>query len=410
MMEDLGRNDIVNLHRYARPGSFKYYKLDDVEDVCYLPLIENTKYLPVFKLFKYQHGIVIVMPRWRKNKGGELEFYLPEFVDQPQLFKTFHEYKDWSLILKVRTVGQLNRYIMDDEIGDVIRVAEALQEKKIVQIADQIARRPDRPKFIFISGPSSSGKTTFAKRLGTQLMVNGMRPIAIGLDNYFVERERTPRDENGDYDFESLDAIDVDYFNQQLNELLAGKEVGIPRFDFRTGSRRGVAQRIKLKPEHIIVIEGIHALNPKLTKDIDRKHKFLIYISALTQLNLHRHDRIATSDSRLIRRIVRDSYFRGYSASETIARWPSVRKGEDKNIFPLQENADAMFNSALFYELSVLKGHAERALLKVGRDDPGHVEAQRLLKFLSYFVPIDSSDVPNSSLLREFVGGSTFDY
>ncbi|MEI8346151.1 MAG: nucleoside kinase, partial [Pseudomonadota bacterium] len=291
-----------------------------------------------------------------------------------------------------------------------IKVSEALHEKKVSQIADMIAKRPFIPRVVLIAGPSSSGKTTFSKRLGVQLLVNGLRPVAISLDNYFVERERTPKDENGDFDFEALEAIDVELFNQQLNQLIRGEEVSIPRFDFRTGGRKGISQKLKLEADHILIIEGIHGLNPTLTKSVEDKYKFRIYISALTQLNLHRHDRISTSDSRLIRRIVRDSYFRGYSASETLSRWPSVRKGENKNIFPLQENGDVMFNSALFYELSVLKGHAERALLKVGKDDPVYIEAQRLLKFLSYFLPIDSSDVPNTSILREFIGGSSFDY
>ncbi|MBL6991398.1 MAG: nucleoside kinase [Bacteriovoracaceae bacterium] len=403
-MKEQERQDMVNLYRYYTPSSFKLYELDGVSEALYLPLVPSTKDLSYFKLEKYQDGVVIVIPDFTFSKE------IPEFVDRPKLFKTYQEYHYWSRILKVRTVGQLNRYIMHGGIGDLIKVAEAFHEKRVAEIADQITERERRAKLVLIAGPTSSGKTTFAKRLGVQLMVNGYRPVSISMDNYFVDRDKTPRDEEGNYDFETIDAIDVSLFVQHISSLLKGEEIEIPRFDFQTGTKRSSGKKMRLESDEIVIIEGIHGINPKLTESISNRDKFKIYIAPLTQLNLHRHDRIPSSDTRLIRRLVRDSFFRGYSAAETLHRWRSVRNGEKKNIFPLQEEADTIYNSALFYELSVLKLYAERELLHVERSDQMYVEAQRLLKFLSYFLPLDASDIPSNSILKEFIGGSSFNY
>ena len=404
ILEQTDRQDLINLYRYYTPTIYKFYELDGVEENLYLPQLPSTGYLKNFKLQKYQQGVVIIIPDFEENS------IIPEFVDRPKLFNSYKEYHQWSRILKVRTVGQLNRYIMNGEIQEMIQVAEALHEKKIAEIADFIARKAKVPKMILIAGPSSSGKTTFSKRLGIQLRVNRLRPIAINLDNYFVDRDLTPKDAEGNFDFEALNAIDVELFNIHLHKLIAGEEIEVPRFDFQTGTKKKQGVNLRLKEDEIMIVEGIHGLNPELTKAVDEGDKFKIYISALTQLNTHRHDRIPTSDTRLIRRIVRDSYFRGYTATETLDRWRSVRSGEKKNIFPLQENADVIFNSALFYELAVLKLPAERELRRVERNTPLYGEARRLLKFLSFFLPIESADIPRTSLLKEFTGGSSFKY
>jgi len=402
---NLGRKDLLHLYKYYSPTIYKYYELDGVEESLYLPQLPNTKYLQFFKLQKYHEGVIVIIPDFFNGDNK-----IPDFIDRPKLFDTYREYHAWSRILKVRMVGQLNRYIMNDEIQQLIMVAEALHEKKMAQIADSITKKEIMPRLILIAGPSSSGKTTFSKRIGIQLKVNGINPVSINLDNYFVDREKTPKDEFGNYDFESIDAINVELFNQHLADLLAGKEVEIPRFDFHTGMQKRVGTKLQITDDQVLIIEGIHGLNPKLTMAIDDKFKYKIYISALTQLNVHRHDRIPASDTRLLRRIVRDSNFRGYSATETLERWQSVRVGETKNIFPLQETADVIFNSALFYELSVLKGHAERELRRVEKKEPTYPEARRLLKFLSFFLPIEEKVIPRTSILREFIGDSSFDY
>ena len=403
-LKEDGRFDLINLHKYLFSTEIKTYELDGVEDCLYLPLLPSTKCIDHFELRKYQDGIAILMPDFEKGTT------IAAFKHNPKLFTTYQEYRDWSRILRVRTVGQLNSYIINSEIGDYMKVSEALHEKKVMEIADQISNNEPLRRVVLIAGPSSSGKTTFSKRLAIQLRVNGFRPLGISLDHYFVDRIKTPKDEFGNYDFESLDAIDYDLFQKHLNELLNGKEIELPNFDFKTGESTNSGVFLKMESDQIIIIEGIHGLNPKLTDHIDDKHKFKIYISALTQLNLHRHDRVPTSDTRLIRRIVRDSLFRGYSANDTLKQWKSVRAGEGKNIFPFQESADVVYNSALFYELSVLKPHAEAQLLKVEPDHPMYAEAQRLLKFLSYFLPLESDDVPQVSILKEFIGGSSFRY
>ena len=301
----------------------------------------------------------------------------------------------------------MNRYITSGDVQETVLVQEAMQERRIAEIAQMIASRPEI-RFVLIAGPSSSGKTTFSHRLSVQLRANGMRPHPIAVDNYFKEREETPKDEKGNYNFEGLCAVDIDLFEKQMQELLDGKEVIIPNFDFVKGHKEFVGSPLKLGEHDILVIEGIHSLNPKLTKALADENKFKIYISALTQLNIDEHNRIPTTDGRLIRRIVRDARTRGTSAKDTIARWPSVRRGEEKNIFPYQEEADVMFNSALIYELAVLKPYAEAILFGIPKDAPEYIEAKRLLKFLDYFIGISSEDIPKNSLMREFVGGSVF--
>ncbi|MBF0300221.1 MAG: nucleoside kinase [Oligoflexia bacterium] len=403
-MRELDRQDLVNLFKYYSPTKLELYELDGIEESWYLPLLPSTKYMKEFNLLKYQDGIVIMFPDYEKG------LKLTTFQHMSRLFNTYKEYHEWSRILKIRTVGQLNKYIMNTNIENLILVTEALHEKKVALIADEICKREFLPRLVLIAGPSSSGKTTFSKRLEVQLRVNGLKPISISLDDYFLERSKTPRDKDGNYDFESLHAIDVPLFIGHLEKLLRGEEIELPQFDFKTGMRKFRPNKLSLANDQIVIIEGIHGINPKLTEPIEKKYKFKIYVSALTQLNLHRHDRVPTSDTRLLRRIVRDSNFRGYSASQTLLQWRHVRAGEMINVFPFQEEADVIFNSALFYELSVLKGQAERELLRVERSHPMYADAQRLLRFLSFFLPLESLNVPKTSILREFIGGSSFRY
>lgn len=332
---------------------------------------------------------------------------VPAFEPQNKLFHVLKESIQWGDMQGIETVGALNEQITKNAVHDIVLVQEALQEKKIAEIAAQIAARPEL-KFILIAGPSSSGKTTFSHRLSIQLRANGLTPHPIAMDNYFVEREENPKDETGAYDFECLEAVDVELFNRQLQELLAGREVVIPTFNFVTGHKEYGTQTKKLGPNDVLVIEGIHCLNPKLTERLADENKFKIYISALTQLNIDEHDRIPTTDGRLLRRIVRDARTRGSSAARTIRMWESVRRGEEKYIFPFQEEADVMFNSALIYELAVLKIYVEPLLFGIDRNCPEYLEAKRLLKFLDYFVGIGSENVPTNSLLREFIGGGCF--
>lgn len=380
------------------------YELEGLHDYYYGSLVPSTGFLTIFDLKLFNDGILLQVPD--KKKPNEVE----KFELQPKLFETFAEHNRWNKILGLENVGDLNFAIKKDKnASTLIKVAEALQDKKIAQIADMISDRPDA-KIILVSGPSSSGKTTFSKKLSVQLYVNALKPIALSLDDYFVPRELTPLDENGNYDFESLYALDLELFNTQLKQLLNGEEVDLPTFDFGSGSRVYKGNKAKLNKDNILIIEGIHALNPNLTMQIPDKNKFKIYVSALTTISLDNHNWIPTTDNRLIRRIVRDYKYRGYSAEDTINRWDSVRDGETKWIFPYQENADVMFNSALLFELAVLKKHAEPILLEVPQSSPAYSEAYRLLKFLRYFTPIPDSEVPFTSLLREFLGGSTFKY
>ena len=329
------------------------------------------------------------------------------------MLDVFKEHRHWNQLLGVGTVGDFNIACNAGHATGLINLSEALQEKRISQIADEILSRNQKGKpvkLILISGPSSSGKTTFSKRLSVQLMANGIRPYPISLDDYFVNRENTPRDANGDYDYESLYALDLPFFNQQLQSLLNGEEVELPRFDFTSGKRNPSGNKLRLTDNMILILEGIHALNPELTAHLPADSKFKVYVSALTTILLDNHNYIPTTDNRLLRRIIRDYKYRGYSAEDTISRWPSVRAGEDKWIFPYQENADVMFNSALLFELAIIKDYAEPILRKVPNNRPEYSEAYRLRKFLEYFVPLQDKELPPTSLLREFLGGSSFRY
>ncbi len=396
-----GMHDKERLFRYRRVSKVNIYSMNEFEDYHYGYMVPSAGYLKYFKLYLYDEGFVVQMP----VKSAPKE--VPVFEPQNKLFHVLKESVHWGDLQGIETVGALNDKITKNDVHDVVLVQEALQEKKIAEIASQIAARPEL-KFILIAGPSSSGKTTFSHRLSVQLRVNGLTPRPIAVDNYFVEREENPRDETGAFDFECLEAVDVKLFNRQLNDLLNGKEVVIPTFNFVTGHKEYGSPATKLGPNDVLVIEGIHCLNPKLTLNLPDENKFKIYISALTQLNVDEHDRIPTTDGRLLRRIVRDARTRGSSAQRTIRMWQSVRRGEEKFIFPFQEEADVMFNSTLIYELAVLKLYVEPLLFGIDRSCPEYLEAKRLLKFLDYFVGIGSENVPTNSLLREFIGGGCF--
>lgn len=397
-----GMYDKEKLFRFRRVSRVNIYRLEDFEDYFYGFMVWHTGYLKYFKLYPYERGVLLQMPR-RRIPG-----LVPDFHPSPKIFQVQMEAERWGEMMGVSVVGELNEKISRGEVKNLILISEALQEGKISAIAEQIRERGN-VKFVMIAGPSSSGKTTFSHRLSIQLAAHGLKPHPIAVDNYFVNREDTPRDEEGNYNFECLEAIDVELFNHDMNALLQGKRVEMPRFNFKTGKREYKGDYLQLKKEDILVIEGIHGLNEKLSYSLPRESKFRIYISALTQLNVDEHNRIPTTDGRLIRRLVRDHMTRGTSARETIAMWPSVRRGENENIFPYQEEADVMFNSALLYELAVLKLYAEPLLFQIGKDEPEYYEAKRLLKFLDYFVGVPSEDIPKNSILREFVGGSCFD-
>ena len=380
------------------------YRLGENADYFYGFLVPSTGVLRVFDLVHFYRGMLLMSPKREEPSVVESQ------VKQEKMLKVFSEYKRWGKVLNISNIGDLNNYVAGNNISEMIKISEALHEKKISQIADKIRKKRKRTKLILISGPSSSGKTTFGKRLAIQLKVAGLKPVNLSLDNYFVNREHTPLDENGDYDFEALNALDVDLFNKNLVSLLAGEEVELPKFSFETGARYYDGEKLKISEKQVLVVEGIHALNPELTPLIANESKFRIYISALTSISIDGHNRIPSTDNRLIRRIVRDYKYRNYSAADTIKRWPSVRRGEMKNIFPFQEEADVMFNSALPYELGVLKRYAEPILKEVQPNQPEYSEVNRLLKFFSYFLPICDDEIPPTSLMREFLGGSTFDY
>ena len=402
-----GMNDKVKLLETSGSLYTYYYTLGDTIDYYYGTLVPSTGYLKLFDLVKYYDGLLLRIP----NKQNPT--VLEEVVKQEKMLDVFKEYLSWSHIMGLSNVGDFNLACKEGHATDLINVAEALQEKKIGQIADDIFHRGEngnKVKLVLISGPSSSGKTTFSKRLSIQLMTNGLKPVPISLDNYFVDREDTPKDEQGNYDYESLYALDLDLFNRQLQDLLSGKEVELPRFNFTTGKKEYRGDRLKIDENMILILEGIHALNPELTPQIPDEVKYKIYVSALTTISLDDHNWIPTTDNRLLRRIIRDFNYRGYSARETISRWPSVRAGEDKWIFPYQENADVMFNSALLFELAVLRMHVEPILIGVPRNCPEFGEAYRLLKFIQYFTPVQDKEIPPTSLLREFLGGSSFKY
>lgn len=397
-----GMYDKEKLFKYRRVSRVNIYSLDDFEDYFYGFMVWHTGYLKYFKLYLYDEGMVLQMPK--RNNPTEV----PPFIPSPKIFKVQKESEKWGEMMDVSVVGDLNEKISYGGAKELILVSEALQEGRISRIAEKICERQG-VKFVMIAGPSSSGKTTFSHRLSIQLAAHGMKPHPIAVDNYFVNREDTPKDENGNYNFECLEAIDVELFNRDMNALLKGERVEMPRFNFKTGKREYKGDYLQLKPNDILVIEGIHGLNDKLSYSLPKESKFKIYISALTQLNVDEHNRIPTTDGRLIRRMVRDNRTRGTKAKDTIAMWPSVRRGEDENIFPYQEEADMMFNSALIYELSVLKQYAEPLLFQIQKEDPEYQEAKRLLKFLDYFVGVPSEEIPNNSILREFVGGSCFE-
>lgn len=380
-----------------------YYTLDHTIDYYYGSLLPSTGYIHLFDLIPYNNGLLLRIPN--RNKPTELE----PVVSQTKMFDIYNEHHRWQDILGVRTVGDFNQSCQEGHATDLINVSEALQEKKISHIADEIAQKKSI-RLILIAGPSSSGKTTFSKRLSVQLMASGLHPFPISLDNYFVDRKHTPRDSNGDYDFESLYALDLDYFNYDLECLLKGEEVELPRFNFQKGEREMSGQKIRLEEGTYVILEGIHALNPELTAKIPDYAKYKIYVSALTTILLDDHNYIPTADNRLLRRIIRDYKYRGYTAEDTIRRWPSVQRGEEKWIFPYQENANAMFNSALLYELAVLKDEALPLLQQVQENVPEYSEARRLHRFLSYFTSLGDEELPPTSLLREFLGGSSFKY
>lgn len=396
-----GMYDKEKIFRYRRVSKANIYSLEGYEDYFYGYMPPSTGMLKYFDIFLYKEGIILLLPN--KKTPSLLE----PFVPQDRLFNTLRETNAWAQIMGLDTVGALNDLIVEGKMNDLILIQEALQEKKIGELAEQIKQASDK-KFIMIAGPSSSGKTTFSHRLSIQLQTHGLNPHPIAVDDYFVERENTPLDEYGNPNYESLYAIDIELFNRDMTELLQGKKVELPSFNFKTGHREYKGNYKTLGPNDILVIEGIHGLNDKLSYSLPRESKFKIYISALTSLNIDEHNRIPTTDLRLLRRMVRDFRTRGASGRRTINMWPSVRRGEEENIFPFQEDVDAMFNSALIYELAVLKQYAEPILFGIDRECGEYVEAKRLLKFLDYFLGVNSEAVPQNSILKEFIGGSYF--
>ena len=387
-------------HLYA-----KVYRLADLPGYFYGALAPSTGYIHLFELKKYYNGIYISKPR--RTEPDKLE----DMISQDKMFDIFQEYKEWVNVLGVSTVGAVNSKMLNGERSDIIKVAEAFHEKKVASIADVISERHKTGggRIVLISGPSSSGKTTFSKRLGIQLRVLGLHPVMISLDNYFVDRDKTPIDEDGEHDFEALEALNVDLFNDHLLALMKGEEVSVPRYDFITGKSVPDSFKLRLEEKSVLILEGIHGLNPKLTAEVPDDLKYKIYISALTSISIDNLTRVPTTDNRLIRRIVRDYEHRAHTAEATIRRWQSVRRGEDKHVFPYQEQADVMFNSALMFELCVLKEYAKPLLHEVPDIVPEYAEARRLLRFLDLFVPVPADELPPTSILREFVGGSTFE-
>ena len=399
------KGDVEKVKLLKTSGSIytTYYKIGEYVDFYYGTLLTNTSGLYLFGLEKYYDGMLLRIPSLKNpDKLGEM-------TRQDKMFDIFKEHHRWQDILGIRTVGDFNQAIDAGHATDIINISEALQEKKIAKIAEDIANRQG-VKLVLLAGPSSSGKTTSCKRLSIQLAVNGLKPLQISLDDYFVDRDKTPKDDNGEYDFESIYALDLDLLNEQFNALFRGEEVELPKYDFPSGKSVKSGKKLKMEPNNVLVVEGIHALNPELTAHIPQEQIYRVYASALTTILLDNHNYIPTTDNRLLRRIIRDYKYRGVSAQETIHRWPSVRAGENKWIFPYQENADAMFNTAMLYELSVIKMQAEPLLQQVPENCEEHAEAYRLLKFLKYFKGIPYNNLPPTSLLREFLGGSSFHY
>lgn len=392
----------AELFMKRRKDYLTLYELNNVRDYFHGFMVPRTGYLDLFDLRHYADGFILQFPR-RQDPGR-----LQPFEDEPTLARVFHDYNDWLDIIGVPSVAALNRAIQQGRTQEIILVAEAMHDRQLSQIAAEIAGRRPALKLVFISGPTSAGKTTFSKRLAVQLMAQGIYPVAIAMDNYFLNREDTPRDENGDYDFERLEALDVALFQKHLQMLLNGATISQPVFDFRSGRRRE-GSPLTIGPNHVLVVEGIHGLNPRLVESIPQEAIYRVFISAFTQLNLDRHNRVPTTDTRLLRRIVRDAAHRGYSAADTIRRWDSVRRGEKRHIFPYQNNANVFFNSALVYELSALKPLAQPLLLQVEPGTAERVEANRLLAFLQWFDPVSPDTIPSDSILREFLGGSIMD-
>lgn len=399
------KGDVEKVKLLKTSGSIytTYYKIGDYVDYYYGTLLTNTSQLYLFGLEKYYDGMLLRIPSL-KNPD-----VLGEMTRQDKMFEIFKEHHRWQSILGIRTVGDFNQAIDANHATDIINISEALQEKKIAKIAEEIASRKG-VKLVLLAGPSSSGKTTSCKRLSIQLAVNGLKPLQISLDDYFVDREKTPKDASGEYDYESIYALDLDLINEQFNALFRGEEVELPKYDFQSGKSKKSGNKLKMNDNNVLVVEGIHALNPELTAHIPQEQIFRVYASALTTILLDNHNYIPTTDNRLLRRIIRDYKYRGVSAQETIHRWPSVRAGENKWIFPFQENADAMFNTAMLYELAVIKTQAEPLLQQVPENCEEYAEAYRLLKFLKYFKGIPYNNLPPTSLLREFLGGSSFHY
>ena len=399
------KGDVEKVKLLKTSGSIytTYYKIGEYVDYYYGTLLTNTSQLYLFGLEKYYDGMLLRIPSLKNSDE------LGEMTRQDKMFDIFKEHHRWQEILGIRTVGDFNQAIEAGHATDIINISEALQEKKLAKIAEDIAQRKG-VKLVLLAGPSSSGKTTSCKRLSIQLAVNGLKPLQISLDDYFVDRDKTPKDENGEYDFESIYALNLDLINDQFNALFRGEEVDLPKYDFPSGKSIKSGKKLKLEPNNVLVVEGIHALNPELTAHIPEEQIYRVYASALTTILLDNHNYIPTTDNRLLRRIIRDYKYRGVSAQETIHRWPSVRAGENKWIFPFQENADAMLNTAMLYELSVLKMQAEPLLQQVPENCEEYAEAYRLLKFLKYFKGIPYNNLPPTSLLREFLGGSSFHY
>lgn len=398
----IGRNDKVKLLETYDSLYSSYYMLDDYIDYFYGGLLPSTGYIKLFEIEKFGEGVLLRIP------DRERPMSLEDKVPQEKLQERFTERLRWHQVMGVETIGDFNKAVLSGHGIDLVNVSEALQEKRIAFIADEIKKRNSR--VVLIAGPSSSGKTTTSKRLSVHLMACGLKPYAISLDDFFLDRVSTPRKEDGEYDFESIYSIDLPYFNESLNRILAREEVELPHYNFQSGKREFLGNKIKLTPQMVLVIEGTHGLNPMLTSQIPDEEKYRIYVSALTSIKLDYHNYIATSDNRLLRRMLRDYKYRGYSAIETIRRWPDVREGEEKWIFPYQENADIMFNSALLYELAVLKPHVEPLLRRVPQNRPEYSTARYLLNILEYIVPLQDTELPPTSVIREFLGGSSFTY
>lgn len=402
LFKEMGFLDKIEILKYRQEDFVSLYRCGWMIDYLYGYMVPSTGYLKNFSLKFYLPGVILQYPI-----NGIAEA-LASFQDNRNLFKVFRQAEKWCQNIDIRNIASLNNRIEEGRGGELVRICEAQHEKQIAFIADEIARQRDRIRLVLIAGPSSSGKTTFAQRLKIQMMVNGLHPVPISMDNYFFNRNQVPKDENGEQDLESIDIIDLELFNEQMTRLIQGQQVEIPQYNFQKGQREYLGNIIKLNQDQPIIVEGIHGLNEKLTEMIPRENKYKIYISALTQLSVDDHNRIPTTDTRLIRRIVRDYNFRGTTVEETLAMWTFVRRGEEKYIFPFQESADIMFNSALLYELAVLKPYILFLLKKFSVDHPYFTEANRLNKFLKYFVDLDASDIPNNSILREFIGDSSF--